>query len=574
MTEMTVREHHGVLTTVEMLRHSAEAYGSSVALRIFRQRSYVETTYEEFAQRVDALAAGLMRLGVSPGDHVSVLGENRPEWAIAYLAIHRAGAVGVPLDSLQKQSEFRHIIEDASVRTIIVSARFLSDILEVRDSLGEPMNVICMDEPDREDDVLSMDDVMETPAPSIWPPVTLDDLAVIIYTSGTTGQSKGVMLSQRNLASDVAASYQVIEFGHGDNFLSVLPLHHTFECTGGFLLPVYAGAEITYARSLKSRDIVEDITNTGVSIMLGVPLLFEKMMQGIQRKLSQAPAAKRALIATLFGIESVGGAVGGRWGTKLFRSLRKKAGMDTMRLMVSGGAALPPHVATWFNRLGFALFQGYGLTETSPVTNVGRPWMSNLHSAGLPIPGCENRIHEPDAEGNGEVCIRGPMVMMGYYKNEAATNEVIDADGWFHTGDMGYIDDEGWLYITGRKKNVIVTTSGKNVYPEEVEHHINQSPYVLESLVIGRPLPNTTSEEVYCMVVPNYEYFDELGGDRDKEYTTEEIEATVRSEVEAAVARISDYKRPKHFDIREEEFEKTSTKKIKRFLYKQRAMPV
>ncbi len=572
MKSREMREHLGVFTTVEMLKNTASKYGDKVAMRIFRNKRYEELTYAEVDENVDRLAAGLIKLGVSPEDRVSVLGENRPEWAIAYLAIHRAGAVGVPLDSLQKAPEFRHIMTDANVRCVVVSERFLPELLEAAEPM-EGLTIICMDGANG-DGVLNMSDVMTDEAPEAWPRRTLEDLAVIIYTSGTTGQSKGVMLSHGNLGSDVAGGYAINIMGFEDTFLSVLPLHHTFECTGGFLIPIYSGATITYARSLKSRDIIEDIKNTKVTLMLGVPLLFEKMMQGIQRKLQQAPLPKRALLGALFGIEKAGSVVGMELGGTLFKSLREKAGMESLGLMIAGGAALAPHVADWFNRLGFALIQGYGLTETSPITNVSLPWDFDFASVGPPLPGCEINIVDEDEDGNGEILVRGPMVMMGYYKNEEATREVLSEDGWLRTGDAGFVNERGWLYITGRKKNVIVTPSGKNVYPEEVEHHINQSPYVLESLVIGKPLPGSTSEEVHAMVVPNYEYFDEVAAERETPFTTEEIQSVVRGEVESAIAGIADYKRPKRFEIRDEEFEKTSTKKIKRFLYKQKDIPV
>ena len=559
-------------TTIELLARAAEKYPDKVALRIFRSQRYDETTFGQFQARVDQLAAGLIALGISPKDKVSVLGENRPEWCIAYLAAQKAGAIAVPLDSLQKQAEFRHIIQDAGVRAVIASERFVGDMLEVRDSVTKPEFIISMDDEGREG-VLSMSTVTG-PTPEAWPPVATDDLAVIIYTSGTTGQSKGVMLTQKNITSDAVLCGGAIDYGTADSFISVLPLHHTFECTGGFLVPLCKACTITYARSLKSRDIIEDIKNSGATIMLGVPLLFEKMMQGIQRKLSQAPATKRALVSTLFGAERFGRKVGMELGGKLFGSLRTKAGLETLRLMVAGGAALPPYVAEWFSSLGFLLIQGYGLTETSPVTNINRVGMINHASVGPPIPGCEIRIADPGPEGHGEVCVKGSMVMKGYYKNPDATRQIFDEGGWLHTGDIGYTDHLNRLYITGRRKNVIVTTAGKNVYPEEVEDQINQSPFVLESLVIGRPLPGTTSEEVYAMVVPNYEHFEEEGAMRGQPYSAEEIQSVVTAAVKSGLANLADYKRPKQFEIRDEEFEKTSTKKIKRFLYKQRGIPV
>ena len=568
MKAKPIRDHYGVFTTIEMLENSARNWGDKIALRIYRNGEYEETTYFEFAERVEKLAAGLMRLGIAPGDRVSVLGENRPEWAYAYLAIHKAGCVGVPLDSLQERGIFRNVIEDAGVKAVIVSERFLEDMLAIQEQLTEKVTIICMDEVEREGS-MTITEAMNAPIPEDWPEVKLDDLAVIIYTSGTTGRSKGVMLTQNNLGSDVAACYQLDIMGFEDTFLSVLPLHHTFECTGGFLVPLYSGASITYARSLKSRDIIEDIKNTGVTLMLGVPLLFEKIMIGIQRKLRQAPAANRAILSVLFGAEKVGSTFGASLGGTLFRSLRQKAGMESLGLMIAGGAALPPYVATWFARLGFNVIQGYGLTETSPVTHVSFPWNNDPTAVGPPIPTVEHKIIDEEADGNGEICIRGPMIMAGYYKNEEATNEVLDEEGWLHTGDVGFIDDQNRLHITGRKKNVIVTTSGKNVYPEEVEDLINQSPWVLESLVIGKPLAGTTSEEVVASVVPDMEYVQEQGEIRGTPYGEEEVRAMVLAEAQRAVAQVAEYKRPKQIDFRTEEFEKTSTKKIKRYVYKQ-----
>ena len=573
MSETDSSIAQNIPTTVEMLTRAAERYPDKMALRIYRNHAYDEITFREFADRVNALAAGLIRLGIRPRDKVSILGENRPEWVISYLAAQKAGTIVVPLDSLQKQNEFRHIIQDAGVRAVITSDRFVGDILDINEAVSKPEFIISMDN-DKREGVLPMNDVMNGPPPDTWPTIKLDDLAVIIYTSGTTGQSKGVMLTQKNICSDVVACSGAMDYGTSDSFISVLPLHHTFECTGGFIVPLYKSCTITYARSLKSRDIIDDIRNSGSTIMLGVPLLFEKMMQGIQRKMGQAPVTKRALISTLFGIERFGKKVGMELGGKLFGSLRGKAGLDSLRLLISGGAALPPHVAEWFSSLGFFIVQGYGLTETSPVTNINRRGMVHHASVGPPIPGAEIRIDKPDDEGNGEVCVRGPMVMKGYYKDSDATRKVLDEDGWFFTGDIGCLDELNRLYITGRRKNVIVTTSGKNVYPEEIEEQINKSPCVLESLIIGRPLPKTTSEEVYAMIVPDYDYFEEQGAQRELPYDTAEIQKVVTAEVRTALTNIADYKRPRQFEIREEEFEKTSTKKIKRFLYRQKGIPV
>ncbi len=571
MTGYAAREHHGILTTPEAAAYGAANWGDHVALRVWRDGAYQEITRTELSDRVDALALGLISLGVRPKNLVALLGENRPEWAIGYLGIHRAGATVVPLDSLLTPRELRPLLIDSAVSVIIVSPRFVDDILELKKGVDTLETVICMDDAvaasKDSPSVLGMDAVSrradgETP---VLPEVTLDDLAALIYTSGTTGKAKGVMLSQRNIMSDVALSGQVLILGPGDNFLSVLPLHHTFECTAGFLVPMYWGASITYARSLKSRDIIDDARNTGATYLLGVPLLFEKMMQGIQRKLDQQPTSKKVLIRTLFGIERLGRKVGLRLGGKLFHSLREKAGLGTLTTLIAGGAALPEYVASWFSSLGFDLSQGYGLSETSPIVCVPPAKFDNPASVGPAIPEVEVRIDNPDDEGHGEICVRGPIVMMGYYRNDEATREVIDEDGWLHTGDIGCIDKKGFVYISGRMKNVLVTPSGKNVYPEEIEHVINQCPTVLESMVYGTP--TVGGEEVRAYVVPDPVWFEEQGTLREKPFEQPEIDGMVMSEVQTALADVAEYKRPRRVDIRRDEFEKTSTKKIKRFLY-------
>jgi len=575
------REHLGVLTTPEIIAKSAEKHSDQIAYRIWRGEDYFAISYTEVYDQVKRLAAGLIELGIAPGDHISILGENRPEWAIAYLAIHTAGAVAVPLDSLWSAKEWRHVIDDASVKMVIVSGRFVADIEGIAQELESLEWVITMEEEDSSDDSMlaSVADgenagtapmrlVMSDPVGMEFPEVTLDDMAAIIYTSGTTGQSKGVMLSQRNICSNVAAGYQCVEYDESDTFLSILPLHHTFECTCGFLIALYGGASTTYARSFKSRDIIDDIKNTSVTVMLGMPLLFEKMYQGINRVLASAPLGKRALIGGLSTARKVGSVFGKDLSKGLFKPIREKAGMGTVRSFMSGGAALPQNVAEGFNNMGLTLFQGYGLTEMSPITHVNRPGIIHHGSVGPPITGVEHKIVNPNDEGHGEICVRGPNMMVGYYKNDAATAEVIDEDGWFHTGDIGVIDELDRLHISGRIKNMIVNEGGKNIYPEEIEYYINQSPWILESLVHGRPLPGTTSEGVEVIVIPDVEYFDQQREESGEQYLEDDIERIVKDEYRAAVADLASYKRPKEMAIRHEEFEKTSTRKIKRFLYK------
>ena len=563
-----VRAHIGIRTTIGMLNESVRKFPDRPALRIFRNGSYDEILYRDYMDKVNRFAAALMNLHIEPGDRVSILGENRPEWAIAYMAVHRAGCVGVPLDALAKPGELVHVLRDSGAVAVVTSAKFLPDVLEMADTLDRQIIVICMDDEIRDDVMLMSEMIADSPLPPAFPEVDLDDTAVLIYTSGTTGRSKGVVLTHRNLGSDVAGIYEALDYDETDVLLSLLPLHHTFEATVGFLSATYAGSSTTYARSLKSRDIIDDIRNTGATIMLGVPLLYEKIMEGMQRKIAASPLVSRMLVKALFSAESLGRRVGINLRRPLFGSIRKKAGMETMRVMSCGGAAMPARVGNWFHSLGFDILQGYGLTETSPVLSMNRVGHVNHASVGPPLSSAKIKIASSDPSQDGEILARGPMVMRGYYNNPKATEEAIDAEGWFHTGDVGHFDKQGRLYVTGRKKDVIVTTNGKNVYPEEVEGHINRIPWVLESLVLGKPIPDTTSEVVHATIVPSQEYIDEQESVSRKKFTTEEIEATIREALRSAMKSIADYKVPKTFEIRWEEFEKTSTRKIKRFLYK------
>jgi long-chain acyl-CoA synthetase len=484
---------------------------------------------------------------------------------MSYLGIQAAGATAVPVDSMMPASGIRHIISDSGSRLLFVSGKF-ADMVEEMARIKTLEDVICFDT-SKPCDKIPFDEVVELGSKSKadLPKRELDELAAILYTSGTTGHSKGVMLSQGNIGSNVAAASRVFDIGPGDTFLSVLPIHHSFEATAGFLLPLYCGSSITYARSLKSADIIEDIRNTNVTLMVGVPLLFEKMMQGIQRKLKQS--GKDKLVNALMGVAKAGEPLGLKLGKPLFKSLREKAGLSSVRIFASGGGPLDPPVAYFFNRLGLLLFQGYGLTETSPVTHVNLPFKIRHECVGPPVPQIEHKLIDVNNQGVGEVCIKGPNVFQGYYKNEEATKETFTEDGWFKTGDLGIIHKDEFLQITGRAKNMLVTYGGKNVYPEEIEFHLNRSQFIAESLVLGIPREKGMGDEVAAMIYPDYEQVDVHFEEKGKKPSDDDVFQLIKAEVKEAQKELADYKRIKNFRIVEEEFQKTSTKKIKRFLY-------
>ena len=563
------------LTLTQMLELSAKTYADQICMYYHKVDKFVGLSYREIDLKSKAFARGLIELGVEKGDRIAVLSENRPEWGISYFGILLAGGIVLPLDPCLKISELKHIIREAKAKLVVTSVKFISDLEEISNSLTFLQKIICMDDIPQKSSVpfSQLLKVRVESEKGVFHPET-DEVASVIYTSGTTGSSKGVVLTHKNIISCIWGLQKRIDFDSSDNFLSVLPLHHAFECTCGFLTPISRGAKITFARSLKSKEILEDIKNSEATIMLGVPLLFEKMLSGIFKAVKRRPFFVRALFKANLGVvKFLKKAFGINFGKALFKWLRKKAGLSSLRLFFCGGAPLDPKVAQGFDLLGIKFLQGYGLTETSPVLTVNPQKNPKHESVGLPIPGVELKILNPDKKGIGEIAARGDVVMEGYYNNEKATSEVFK-DGWFLTGDSGWVDRNGYYYVVGRLKNVIVTRAGKNVYPEELENELNKSPFILESLVLGRPTPGGKGEEPYAIIVPDYDYFDQVAEKDGVVFDEEKIEMTIKSEIVECCSNIADYKRIKGFKIREEEFEKTTTKKIKRYLYEHKVVRV
>ncbi|MCB2200131.1 AMP-binding protein [bacterium] len=561
-----LRPDKGVFPLSELVQRTADEVGDRPVMRTHNGKDgYDEITYNQLRDRINAIARWLVDQGIRSGDRVAVLGENSPSWAASYLGIQTAGAIVVPVDSLMPPSGMRHILSDSGARMLFMSQRFTT-VIEELETVSTLEKYICFAE-GQGSDYLYLEDVVNEGMgiEADLPKRSLDELAAFLYTSGTTGHSKGVMLSQRNLASNVAAASRILDIGPEDTFISVLPVHHSFEATAGFLLPLYCGASITYARSLKSAEIVEDIKNTGVTLMVGVPLLYEKMQQGMMRKVRQQ--GKEKLVNSLMGVVKAGKKVGLNLGAPLFKSLRTKGGLDKVRIFVSGGGPLDPVTAHFFNSLGLRLFQGYGLTETSPVTHVNLPFRIRHETVGPPVPGVECKIINPNDQGVGEVCVKGPNIFQGYFKNEEATKATFTEDGWFKTGDLGFIHKDEYLQITGRAKNMLVTGGGKNVYPEEIEFYLNRTSFIAESLVLGIPREKGLGDEVAALIYPDYEQLDLHFEEQGKTATEKDVFELVKETIREAQKELADYKRIKTFRIVEEEFQKTSKRSIKRFLY-------
>jgi len=553
-------------TIRDLLFKVSHRYGDRPAIGGKREGSYRSVSYQDLRYRVECLASYLLSLGLEKGDRVGVLSENRVEWALTYLATVASGLTVVPIDKELNDHEIRHILSFSEARVVMVSADYLRVLASAETDLPGIHHVICFDSTATTEKFF--DDCLDTGATLLKQgsrqfeevSVEPDDLAALIFTSGTTGAAKAVMLTHRNIVSNVIGTSFNVGIDKKDVLLSVLPLHHTYEATAGFLTALYQGAAIYYAESL--RRVADNLKETRASVMLGVPALFEAMYRRIEAGIQQKGPGKVRLAKGVARIsESL---LGIDLRRRLFRELHERFG-GRLRLLISGGAAVDPAVSRGFRELGIQFIQGYGLTEHSPIIAVNRVESAKDGSVGFPILGAEVRIEDE------EILARGPGVMKGYYRNESATREAI-RDGWLHTGDLGFFDRDGHLHISGRRKSVIVTPNGKNIYPEELETALNQSEFILESLVWGGPDPDPAQTEVQAIIVPDVEAFDRTFGSAG--YDDDKLLEVVSAEVRKLNKQLSGYKRIRKFVLRRDEFEKTTTRKVKRYLYTAKSKPL
>jgi len=546
MKHKIIREPKGYKTITEMFERSAKEYSNRVMSKIKRGGVWREYTFGEVLGYVRKMAEYLKEKGIKKGDFVALVSENRPEWGWGYLAIQWAGGTVIPLDARLTDVERRFLMDFAGVKGVICSRDYLMEIEEAKKEL-------------KFDFILSMEDldkIFEKYKGIDRVELNEEDLAEILFTSGTTGSPKGVMLTHKNIMSDLEGLYQIIDVNENDVFFSILPLHHVYECTGGFLAPIYVGASVAYASSLRPNVMLEEMREIRPTVWLTVPLILEKIYQKILKTLNEQKGVKKVLINLMktFAKE------------RLSKRIKASLGLDRVRYVISGGAALPEWVSKGLEDLGFPILQGYGLSETSPILTLNPPHSPRNKSVGLPIPGVEIRLFEVNERGEGEIAAKGPMVMKGYYKNEKATKEVF-YDGWFLTGDIGYFDEDGYLYITGRKKAVIVTKGGKNIYPEEIENKLTESPYIEEVLVFGAINPETGEEEVQALVYPNLDEIRSVAHKMGRVPDDDFIYELISKEIERLSKDLAPYKRIKRFALRYEEFPKTTTRKIKRHLF-------
>jgi len=544
----------------EMFLRTTRENSGKVALQHKKDGRWIPVTYAELRAEVELIACGLAALGLQPsGSKLAIVGDNRPEWAVSYLAAACTGIVCVPIDKDLKETEVHNILLLSGAQALVGDDKHMETILAIRPRLPELKSIVNMDERFALAGVMSFSDLRNNGRERISAgkndfeeqTVRSGQLLSILFTSGTMGNPKGVMLTHGNVASNLVDALSWVDLRSEDRFLSVLPIHHSYECTDGFLLALHQGATTSYAENL--RRIQENMVETRTTAMLGVPLLWHAMHKKIEAGMAEeglwkVNAAKKLAAFT----ESV---LGMNVRRLLFAKVHRKFG-GFLRILISGGAAIDPTVARGFRELGIEFLQGYGLTESAPIIAVNRNKAFRDDAAGLPLPSVEVKIAE-----DGEILARGPNIMAGYYNNPEATREALE-DGWLHTGDLGYIDEDGFLYIQGRKKSVIVTLAGKKIYPEEVEAEILKSPLVSECIVWGRPAEDAGQEDaVEALVVPEKECPAFCG------IAKAEVESLLQREVKERCHQLASFKRVTKVIVSHEELEKTTTKKIKRYLY-------
>lgn len=516
--------------------------------------------YGQLDTRTRTLAAYLRLAGIGDGDRVALLGESSADWAIAFMGILRAGGIAVPLDPKLGADELAPIIADAAPSVVLADAGLVAVADELERGASSVSEVMLLGRSTRGDTHRSAADLAhETPegARGDAEARSVAETAMLVYTSGTTGKPKGVMLSLAGLAHDAAEVTAAQQASSDDVYVSILPINHTYELTCGLVAPLLSGAHVAYAGSLFPDEITAAIKHWRATRVVAVPLFLKLFKRGIERRIAEGDPVRRVLFGVLARVADVVPDLGVRH--RLFGTLHRNLGGRLTRFYV-GGAALDPDVARFFERTGVGVYQGYGLTETSPVISTCTPWANRLGSVGKPLPGVEVRIDDRGPDGNGEIVVRGPVVMQGYHDQPELTAEVLDDDGWFHTGDLGNVDVDGYLWVTGRSKNVIVLANGKNVQPEEVESALERCDLVEEACVLATAATKGLSaggEQVTAVVVPTEAALDAHPG-------ADALAAAITAAARDSVSHLAAFKRPVRILVHAEEFDKTPSRKIKR----------
>ncbi len=572
-------EIRDVKTLKDMMDSSVRLYSERPAFLVKKEKGgeYQHISYALAKKDIDALGTKLISLGLKDSK-IAVIGENCYEWIASYFAVVNGTGVVVPLDKELSRDEIQNLLKQSGCRAVFFTQSFEDYFKDFEIEYKIKMKIYG--------DRTNPDEPLKEPAEGAFEPggvILWEDLVasgeklvkagnrefidaeidpyvmkILLYTSGTTDAAKGVMLSHNNIASCIMDTCKIALVTPEDRTLSILPIHHTFESTMGMALVLYRGASVAFFEGLKY--INKNLAEAQATILIGVPLIFESIYDKIWKQAEKT--GKEKALKKAIKLNRTLKAMGMDASKKLFKSVHEKFG-GKLRMVITGAAGIDPNVLRGFEDLGFSMLQGYGLTECSPLVS-GPPDFCNRYkkagSSGPAVASGEIRIIDKDADGIGEIIFKGPNVMLGYYNMPEKTAEVLK-DGWFYTGDLGFLDDEGWLYITGRKKNVIVTKTGKNIYPEEVEYYINRNKYIQESLVHGLFDEDSDDTQVSAQIRPNYDVIYEEFGET---FGEEEVQSLIRRVIAEINEKLPIYKRVRNIIVRRDEFVKTTTKKIQR----------
>ena len=547
----------------ELMDMSVELFGDRYAFEVKRENGeHYFITYKDYRTEIDALGSALFDMGLA-GEHIAVAGANCYEWCLSYMTVVIGGNVIVPTDKELSSDDICGILRKARVRLLFCDEKVLQKL--DRDKLGD-VTFVCFKQKEDADGVLSFDKLVQkgrrllSAGHTAYQNAVIDPekMCTLLFTSGTTGTSKGVMLCQRNFCQDVLHTMEVVRISPEDCGLSILPLHHTYENTIMLFCAPYCGAKVTFCEGFKYA--LRNMKEFTPSVFVSVPLILETVHRRLLKAIKEKPHGEMKF--RLGKALCKAGAVVGIDLKKVFFKEIQDAFGGNMRLIICGGAPIDPQILRDFDAFGIQIIFGYGLTECSPLVIINNDRLHLAESIGEPLPGVEAKIDKPNDMGIGEICVRGPMVMLGYYENEEATREVIDEDGFFHTGDLGRVDAKNHFYISGRSKNVIVTDNGKNIFPEELEYHLGLNEVVSDSLVYGGT-DKKGKLAVMAKIFPNYAEIKERLG--KKEVTDAEVEAVIQEAVEKTNRSVPGFKRITQFSIRKTEFIKTTTAKIQRF---------
>ena len=550
---------------LELFDATTKLHKHRVAMRMLPARSDdgdehgepVVYTYARVQDMAEQGAGSLRERGIEPGDRVMLMSENRPEWGISYFAVLKAGATAVPVDSQLTLAEVQNLLRASGARMLIASTKVTERLARaLGDEQGGAQGGIAGSS---DVQVVGFDDVLAEPSVSpaaVKAPRRSDGVASIIYTSGTTGAPKGVMLTHKNLTFMAAKMSSVFKLYLHDSVLSVLPLHHTFEFSTGLVMPLLHGSSVSYLEEIGADTLGTALEEGNITAMVGVPALWQLLHRKIFKTVSeQGILVERAFETIVRLSRTLRERSGLNLGRLLFFPVHRRLG-GRMRLLISGGSALPTSTLESFHGLGFQLLEGYGMTESAPVLTTMRPGERTVSgSVGRALPGIDVKIFEPDERGVGEIVARGANIMAGYYENPEATAETL-REGWLHTGDLGRIDDDGNVFIVGRKKEMILGPSGENVYPDELEEVYRDSPHIKELSIVGLPAEGG-GETVAALVVPDYEQ-------DDRQDSRESVRERVREHMRSISKQLPLYKRVKTFHLWDHDLPKTTTRKVKR----------